>query len=304
MVSVLPDATALVLQHDRFNGRPEQGHEFFMARIETRYTGSGSARFFSEFRIKVVGEAGLVYTISENGCRVIPDELPNPEVFADVVITGNVCWEIRSGDRDSLVLFDDPFPTGSKRVYMSLVPAHEQGGGDTSTGRESTTGALTPEVGEIDAQGGFSRALPARVGTALEIEANHLGQAFGVRIAVEEVVRGEEAFRRIKETNRFSGEPQEDHEYAIVRIGFEILSGPDSQAKLPVRPGDFTAISAEGLDYARPVVSIPAPVLWDDLSSGSQRTGWVVFEVRPDDHPLVTYGRDAGGQGGLWWAFD
>ena len=304
VVSVLPAATELVLQHNRFNSGPEQGHEFFIARIETRYTGPGSSRFFADFRIKVVGKAGLVYTTFENGCGVIPAGLPDQEAFTGVVITGNVCWEIRSGDRDSLVLFDDPFPAGSKRLFLSLVPADERGGGDTSTDRESTTASPTPEVGEIEPQDGFARALPARVGTALETEANHLGQGFGVRITIEELIRGEEAFRRVRETNRFSDEPQEDHEYAIVRIRVEVLSGPDDQAKMPVRPADFTVISAEGLDYSRPVVSIPTPVLWDDLSSGSHRTGWVVYEVRADDHPLLTYGRDAGGQGGLWWALD
>ena len=45
-----------------------------------------------------VKSGGVVYTRSDNSCGVIPDRLPNPELFTNGTVEGNVCWEVVSTD--------------------------------------------------------------------------------------------------------------------------------------------------------------------------------------------------------------
>ncbi len=124
-VSVLettPDATALVLEENRFNGPPEEGNQFFIAKVRAKYLGPDSTRLDRSIRLKALGDGGVVYSTFGNSCGVIPDSLPNPELFTNGTIEGNVCWEIASADTDSLLmLFDREFlSTEGNRVWFSL----------------------------------------------------------------------------------------------------------------------------------------------------------------------------------------
>ena len=89
--------------------RPGEGQQFFIARMRATYRGDGSANFDGSFRFRAVGDGGVSYSTFGNSCGVIPDDLPNPEVFTGGTIEGNGCWAIDSGDAASLVMFDDPF---------------------------------------------------------------------------------------------------------------------------------------------------------------------------------------------------
>lgn len=122
-MSVTPNATAAVLAENQFNDPPQPGDQFFIARVSATYTGPGSSRFDGSFRLRAVGASAVSYSTFNNSCGVIPDKLPDPEVFTGGTIEGNVCWEIRASDASSMVMFDDPFlGDDSKRVYFSIAP--------------------------------------------------------------------------------------------------------------------------------------------------------------------------------------
>ncbi|HOI69427.1 MAG TPA: hypothetical protein PLN41_06760 [Methanothrix sp.] len=124
VVSVVPDATRMVLDENMFNNPPKAGHQFFLAKVRACYTGEGSDTFSGSYRLRAVGASNVAYSTFENSCGVIPDELPSSEVFTGGCIEGYVGWEIRSSDANSLMMYDTPlFGSGSSQhTFLSLVP--------------------------------------------------------------------------------------------------------------------------------------------------------------------------------------
>ncbi len=131
VLDVIPDATQLVFSENKFNEPPKSGYQFFLAKIRACYTGSGSDKFEAPFigglgtsyRLCAVGDSNVVYD-NDNRCGVIPEPLPDSEVYSGGCIEGYIGWEIRTSDAYSLVMFDNPQSFGSttgERVYLSLI---------------------------------------------------------------------------------------------------------------------------------------------------------------------------------------
>ena len=116
-----PDATALVLEENPYNDPPGDGNQFFIVHIRAKYLGPDSNEFGGSFRLRALGDGGIVYTTFENSCGVIPDELPDPELFTNGTLDGNECWQIASSDTDSLVMILEPdFLSDAERAWFSL----------------------------------------------------------------------------------------------------------------------------------------------------------------------------------------
>jgi hypothetical protein len=123
VISSVPDAADIVMQENMFNDPPGDGKQFFLARIEAKYTGSGSDTFGGSYRLRAVGPSSIGYTTYENSPGVIPDPIPSSEVFTGGTIVGNIGWEISSIDVGSLVMYDySAFGSNDDRVYMALTP--------------------------------------------------------------------------------------------------------------------------------------------------------------------------------------
>ena len=122
VLETTPDAAALVLEENRFNDPPGEGNQFFIAKVRAKYLGPDSTRFGGSFRLKALGDGGVVYTTFGNRCGVIPDSLPDPELFTNGTIEGNECWEIASTDADSLlmILEREFLSTEGSRAWFSL----------------------------------------------------------------------------------------------------------------------------------------------------------------------------------------
>ena len=118
--SANPDATAAILDYDSFNDPPVAGRQYFLVHVTVTFTGQGSDIFEGSFRLRAVGAAALGYSGFENGCGDIPDELSENEVFTGGTISGNACWEVRSNDAASLVLYDAPPSVVPMRLFFSL----------------------------------------------------------------------------------------------------------------------------------------------------------------------------------------
>ena len=129
VLDVIPDGTDLVLKNNMFVDPPKANHQFFLAKIRACYTGSGSDKFEApliggtgtSYRLRALGDSNVVYD-NNNRCGVIPDPLPDSEVYTGGCIEGYIGWEIRSSDANSLVMYDKPLSSRStgERVYLSL----------------------------------------------------------------------------------------------------------------------------------------------------------------------------------------
>lgn len=122
VLDVIPSATKIVMGENPFNDPPEAGNQFFLAKVRAKYIGEGSDTFGGRFRLRVVGPSSIGYSTFENSPGVIPDPLPDSEVFSGGIIEGNIGWEVKSSDASSLVMYDSPISFGDNedRIYMAL----------------------------------------------------------------------------------------------------------------------------------------------------------------------------------------
>ena len=122
VMATIPDATKIVLDENPLNDPPEDGSQFYIVRVRAMYLGPDSTQFNGSYRLRVLGDSGVVYSTFENSCGVTPDSLPDPELFTNGTVEGNECWEIASADADSLMMFLEPYSSylGGSRPWFSL----------------------------------------------------------------------------------------------------------------------------------------------------------------------------------------
>ena len=140
---------------------------------------------------------------------------------------------------------------------------------------------------------------------ALFIEVDDIFDNYEARILLLEVTRGEAAEQLVTEASEFSsllGGLDPGFEYILARINFDYLKGADQDTIFNLNSFQFTAISSDGKEYENALVFGLEPDLSADLYPGASHEGWAAFQVaQHDPAPLLTFGRDYNGRGGLWW---
>lgn len=114
-----PDATERVLDENQFNEPPEEGHQFFIARVRATYRGEGSDRF-GPSRLYAWGGSST-YTQFGDSCGVIPHDLGDNEQSEGGSVEGNICWEVPADAAEDLRMFDDKADYRHRR-FMGLLP--------------------------------------------------------------------------------------------------------------------------------------------------------------------------------------
>ena len=129
---------------------------------------------------------------------------------------------------------------------------------------------------------------------------------YDMKIALLEVIRGEEAWKRIREASVANKPAESGSEFVLARIRFEYRA-----RELPglcvhlLLPDQFMAYSADGEDYRPASVVPPRPEMRKELKSGESFEGWLAFMVAQQDKaPLMSYSAGTGGavqHGGNKW---
>jgi len=110
VISVIPDATDVVMEENQFNEPPAEGKQFFLARIAVEYNGSESGVPAAELNFQAVGDSNAGYATYTDTCGVIPDDAYLvTDLFDGGTAEFNVCWAIDSGDADSLVMYVESY---------------------------------------------------------------------------------------------------------------------------------------------------------------------------------------------------
>jgi len=159
---------------------------------------------------------------------------------------------------------------------------------------------------------GSSPSVPALLGTTVAgiIECGRgytSHELYDMKITLLEVVRGEEAWKRIKEAGSSNKPASPGTEYVLARVKFEYYArGAPGLCIHQLAPDQFTAYSPGGEGYKSVSVIPPKPEMRKALKSGESCEGWLVFEVAAEDKgPLMYYSADAGGAvqhgGGKWF---
>jgi hypothetical protein len=127
-----------------------------------------------------------------------------------------------------------------------------------------------------------------------------------MKITLAEVVRGEEAWKRLKEASENNKPADSGFDFLLARIKFEYYArGNPGLCIHQLSPDQFTAYSAAGEDYKNPIVVTPKPELRKSLKSGDAFEGWIAFQIpKQDKAPIMSYSVDSGGavdHGGSKW---
>ncbi|CAN5741317.1 hypothetical protein BH23CHL5_BH23CHL5_12990 [soil metagenome] len=120
VVSVIPDATDVVLAENSFNSEPESGRQFFIAEVMVENLGTDTLSFDGNFRLRAQGSESI-YRAFADRCGVVPNEWEEVDIEPGEQVTATMCWAVESNDTDDIVMFDLE-ADGIPRVYFSLVP--------------------------------------------------------------------------------------------------------------------------------------------------------------------------------------
>ena len=103
-------------------------------------------------------------------------------------------------------------------------------------------------------------------------------ELYDAKITLLEIVRGEKAWKRIKEESVSNKPPEVGFEYILARIKFEFFKrGSPGDKNYELRGSQFTAFSINGKEYKTPPIVQPKPELSGRLRSGDSLEGWVLF---------------------------
>jgi hypothetical protein len=153
-------------------------------------------------------------------------------------------------------------------------------------------------------------AIPIRVPVVTIIECGEgytSLELYDAKITLLEIVRGEKAWKRIKEVSVSNGPPGAGFEYILARIKFEFFKrGFPGDKSYELRGSQFIAFSINGKEYKTPTIVQPKPELSGRLRSGDSLEGWVTFQVAIDDSkPLIVFTTDPTGAvqhgGNIWF---
>lgn len=147
-----------------------------------------------------------------------------------------------------------------------------------------------------------SRTNPATIGSEQSFSVNDILDKYSGTITIKEVIRGDEANKKVAETNMFNEAPKDGYEYMLVKAAIKITKNEKADAAVDIHPFQFTLVSSEGKDYEYPMVVEPEPSIRTKLYAGASHEGWIVFQVKKDDiNPLITFARNYDGSGGVWF---
>jgi hypothetical protein len=150
---------------------------------------------------------------------------------------------------------------------------------------------------------GSSRRNPAPLRTNVNIKGSSYSEKFTGIASIDNVIRGEAAWEKIKAKDSDNKPAGDGYEYILATITVKVVSTEKEDQAIRVSTSDFNLVSSNGKEYGSVYYVIePDPELDAFLYAGGTTTGYAVFKVSVDDKtPLLTYGRNSDGTSGSWF---
>ncbi|MDQ6419927.1 stalk domain-containing protein [Paenibacillus sp. LHD-117] len=163
-------------------------------------------------------------------------------------------------------------------------------------------GASAVEAGQKPTEAvGFSRKNPAPLNTKVKFDYDEFSGKYTAEATITESIRGEEAWEMVYDANMFNEAPPEGYEYLLVKINFKVLKNIIEDKAVQVSYYDFDLVSSSGKDYAKESIVTPEPEFNVSLYEGASDEGWAAYLVEKGDTPVLAFGRDYDGTGGIWF---
>ena len=122
--SVTRNANQMIEDANMFNDPPAEDRQFIIATVAVTNTGAGERTFDASFRLRLVSTtSGNTYTTFDefDRCGVVPDATTDDPVPTGQANTGNVCWQVRIDDLDSLVVYSEDFSESEAAIWFALT---------------------------------------------------------------------------------------------------------------------------------------------------------------------------------------
>jgi hypothetical protein len=146
-----------------------------------------------------------------------------------------------------------------------------------------------------------SNAAPVGLSIKTQVECGERAgsmEPYDAKIAVLQVLRGKEAFERIKAANPSIQPPKAGFDYALARVAFQMnaIMAPGNKTFELARKMQFVSLTADGNEQEAPSVTPPSPELHRTVRSGESAEGWIVLLVEQSNKkPVMFFDPAAGG---------
>ena len=104
-------------------------------------------------------------------------------------------------------------------------------------------------------------------------------------ISILEIIRGDEAWNKVKESNQFNDPPAEGLEYILVRVHVRYIGTDDTAAQID--GSFFKSTGSASVLYDAPFVVEPSPMLDATLYPGGEHEGWVTVQAAKGETGVV-----------------
>ncbi len=247
-----------------FNDPPPKGTEYVLVRVWVKdlRTQGDETRSIGALDFDVTGHRGVVYPPAS---VVEPDPALDLELFPGGEGEGWISFLVPQDEENLVLIFEEALSFDSTPLFLAL-----EEGARVETPVEELAAYPVNDLGR-------SLQDPAPFGAAVGTE------EWWVQVA--EVVRGEEAWRRIEGANLFNDPPAEGMEYVLVRVRVRYIG--NRERPVGIDEGAFGLVGERGQKYDRPFVVPPAPALDVRLFPGGAYEGWVVLQAAAGEKGLV-----------------
>lgn len=254
VVSITPNANALVESENSFNDSPQPGNQFFLAKVAVTYVGTTTGQPSVDLDLQAVGDLNTGYAWYTDMCGVIPDDPFSTisELFPGGSAEYNVCWQIDAADSDSLLMYASPLlDFNAAPVWFSLgnsgnLPASrsseatpERSGGDMSGLKAADTQNADEENPTNDAGrgDGSDRTLPIPIGQVGQV-GDYDVMVISATPYANDIVAAE---------NQFNELPAEGNQFFMVRVA---VTYTGTASGMPAAELDFQAVGDLNKGYA------------------------------------------------------
>ena len=167
---------------------------------------------------------------------------------------------------------------------------------------EKTSTVQLSSGGAPAASASYSQANPAPVGVTQTLAFDGYMGVFTAEVRVTEIIRGDAAYKRIMDANKFNDPPDAGYEYVLINARLTARNVKSTYG-ISVGEGNFDPYSENNEEYVRYLSVVdPEPQFGATLNEGETTEGWMSFMVRTSDKaPKVQFGANFDGTGGLWF---
>jgi hypothetical protein len=245
-----------------------EGMEYLLIKLYVKSTYADSEEHnITECNFSVTGDRLNLYT-----CGSAPVIGPKPELFFDLVSGGEaegwIPFMVAQGEGNMILVFDEEMNfDGNSEWFIALD--------------EGASASVSPDLVEIKPNDlGTDRSDPAPMNVKAITE--------DWEVTVLEVVRGDEAWRMVKEASSNNKPPASGMEFIAIKSRVRSINSEDIPQFVYGNGGLYAISGNTNVVYGdSPVMYLPDPALACYVYPGGECEGWSVFEIGVAETGLI-----------------